>query len=97
MTISESAARLREEHPGWRIEYVDSKPVPWLAMRDPSDDWIGGHPVAEAKNSGVLERLMSQAVDLAALTSGGSREERMEDLESLRENFPGWRFDLSDV
>ncbi|TDD25373.1 hypothetical protein E1287_37320 [Actinomadura sp. KC06] len=40
---------------------------------------------------------MSQAVDLAALTSGGSREERMEDLESLRENFPGWRFDLSDV
>ncbi|WP_165969391.1 hypothetical protein, partial [Actinomadura sp. KC06] len=42
-------------------------------------------------------RLMSQAVDLAALTSGGSREERMEDLESLRENFPGWRFDLSDV
>ncbi|WP_165964542.1 hypothetical protein, partial [Actinomadura sp. KC216] len=98
MTISESAARLRKAHPDWQIEYVDSKDVPWLAIREPSEHWIGGHSVAEAKLPGMLECLMSQAVDLATLGSGApgtSREQRMEDLKTLRETFPGWAFELS--
>ncbi|TMR00145.1 hypothetical protein ETD83_17560 [Actinomadura soli] len=100
MTISESAARLRNAHPGWEIDYVGNRAVPWLAIREHSAEWIGGHPAAEATLPGTLERLINQAVALAALASdvpNMPRAERMENLKTLRANFPGWAFDLSNT
>ncbi|MFC4051891.1 hypothetical protein ACFOY4_19565 [Actinomadura syzygii] len=100
MTISEKVTRLRDENPGWRIEHVESRPVPWLGVREPSGKWIGGHSVVEAKLPGYLGRLMSQAIDLAALASGKEAfpyAERMEHLTSLRRWFPEWAFEVCDT
>ncbi|TYK52608.1 hypothetical protein [Actinomadura decatromicini] len=99
MTISERVTRLRDENPGWQIEYDESRPVPWLAVREPSEKWIGGHSAVEAQLPGYLGRLMAQAIDLAALTSGKEAfpyVERMEHLTSLRKWFPEWAFEVCE-
>ncbi|MFC4053103.1 hypothetical protein ACFOY4_25750 [Actinomadura syzygii] len=100
MTISEKLTRLREENPGWQIEYDQTRPVPWLAIREPSQKWTGGHSVAEAKLPGLLGRLMAQAVDLSALVPTKDalpHAERMQHLTNLRRWFPEWAFELRET
>ena len=90
---------LRADNPAWNIEHIEIKAVPWYAYREPSTSWIGGHPVVEAQFPGALGRLMTQAVDLAALVPGAATmpyAERMEHLTFLRRQFPGWAFKLCD-
>ncbi|TYK46848.1 hypothetical protein [Actinomadura decatromicini] len=99
MTISEKVARLRAENPGWQIEHDQTRPVPWLAIREPSDKWTGGHSVAEAKLPGHLRRLMAQAIDLASLASTKHAlpyVERIEQLTDLRKWFPEWAFEVRE-
>ncbi|TYC13044.1 hypothetical protein [Actinomadura syzygii] len=100
MTISEKVTRLRDENPGWRIDHVEGRPVPWLAVRESRQGWIGGHSAVEAKLPGYLGRLMAQAIDLAALASGKEAfpyVERMEHLTSLRKWFPEWAFEACNT
>ncbi|TYB46220.1 hypothetical protein [Actinomadura chibensis] len=99
MTISEKVTRLRAENPGWQIEYDATRPVPWLAVREPSESWTGGHSLVEAKLPGHLGRLMAQAIDLAALASGKEAfpyAERIEHLTNLRKWFPEWAFEVCE-
>jgi hypothetical protein len=99
MTISEKVARLRDENPGWQVEYDGAWPVPWLAVRRPSEKWTGGHSVVEAKLPGYLGRLMAQAIDLASLASGKEAfpyAERLEQLTNLRKWFPEWAFEVCE-
>ncbi|TYB46277.1 hypothetical protein [Actinomadura chibensis] len=99
MTISETMARLRRENPGWTIDHVEGRAVPWLAVRESRQGWVGGHSAVEAQLPGYLGRLMAQAVDLAALASGKdalSYGERMGHLTALRKWFPEWAFEVCD-
>ncbi|MFC4054149.1 hypothetical protein ACFOY4_31030 [Actinomadura syzygii] len=99
MTISERATRLREENPGWQIEYDGTRPVPWLGVREPSKKWTGGHSMVEAKLPGYLGRLMAQAIDLAALAPTKHAlpyAERLEQLTNLRRWFPEWAFEVRE-
>ncbi|TYK45930.1 hypothetical protein [Actinomadura decatromicini] len=100
MTISETMARLRDENPGWQIEYDETRPVPWLAIREPSQKWTGGHSVAEATLPGHLGRLMAQAIDLAALAPTKHAlpyAKRIEQLTNLRKWFPEWAFEVRET
>ncbi|RFS81228.1 hypothetical protein D0T12_33185 [Actinomadura spongiicola] len=64
--VLEELDRLRAEHPDWRIEYAVERDVPWIAFRDRSTDWAGGHPAAEAKDPVKLASLIEQAVQVVA-------------------------------
>ncbi|RFS84592.1 hypothetical protein D0T12_13645 [Actinomadura spongiicola] len=72
--VLEELDRLRAQHPDWRIEFAEGRDVAWVALRDRSADWVGGHPVAEATGPAELEALIRQAVRVE--DKGGARAER---------------------
>ncbi|MGH3589258.1 MAG: hypothetical protein ACRDQ0_23350, partial [Pseudonocardia sp.] len=66
LPVEQALTLLRSDHPAWQIEYQSGKTVPWIAIRERSVRWRGGHPVCEATTADELDLLIGEAISLEA-------------------------------